>query len=156
VAAAIKVPDDYRSRRHRHTVIVLVGQVHRGVLDAITYARSLAPDRLMAVTVVHDDEQQERITQQWEEFGIPVELRAIYSPYRELAQPVMEFINQLDEEWPDDIVTVVVPEFVLSHWWEQLLHNQSALVLRSRLRMRPNTVVTAVPIHIYDQAVERY
>jgi amino acid transporter len=156
VAAAIKVPDDYRSRRHRHTVIVLVGQVHRGVLDAITYARSLAPDRLMAVTVVHDDQQQERITRQWEEFGIPVELRAIYSPYRELSQPVMEFINHLDEEWPDDIITVVVPEFVLSHWWEQLLHNQSALVLRSRLRMRPNTVVTAVPIHIYDRSVERY
>jgi amino acid transporter len=156
VAEAIKVPDHYRSRRHRHTVIVLVGQVHRGVLDAISYARSLAPDRLMAVTVVHDDRQQEEILRQWEDFAIPIELRAIYSPYRELSQPVIDFIDHLDEEWPDDIVTVVVPEFVLSHWWEQLLHNQSALVLRARLRMRPNTVVTAVPIHLYDDADERY
>jgi amino acid transporter len=156
VAAALSIPEGYRSKRHRHTVIVLVGQVHRGVLDAITYARSLAPDRLLAVSVVYDDEQQARLQQQWEEYEIPVELRTIYSPYRELSGPVMEFIDELDREWPDDVVTVVVPEFVLSHWWEQLLHNQSALVLRSRLRMRPNTVVTAVPIHIYRASEERY
>jgi hypothetical protein len=156
VSAAIEPPKDYRSKRHRHTVIVLVGNIHRGVLDAITYARSLAPDRLIALSVVHDDEQQATLEEQWNEFDVPVELRTIYSPYRELSGPVMEFIDELDKEWPDDIVTVVIPEFVLSHWWEQLLHNQSALVLRSRLRMRPNTVVTAVPIHVYAPEEERY
>lgn len=156
VADAIKVPDDYRSRRHRHTVIVLVGNVHRGVLDAITYARSLAPDRLLAVSVVQNDEQDAALHAQWEQFNVPVELRTVYSPYRELSGPVMSFIDELDKEWPDDIVTVVVPEFVLSHWWEQLLHNQSALVLRARLRLRPNTVVTAVPIHVYAPEKERY
>jgi amino acid transporter len=156
VAAALRVPEGYRSRRHRHTVIVLVGQVHRGVLDAITYARSLAPDRLLAVTVVHDEEQQAAITEQWERYQLPVELRTVYSPYRELSQPVLGLIDELDQEWPDDVITVVVPEFVLSHWWEQLLHNQSALVLRSRLRLRPNTVVTAVPVHLYAQDEERY
>ena len=77
----------------------------------------------------------------------------MYSPYRELATPVMQFIDDLDQEWPDDIITVVVPEFLLSHWWEQLLHNQSALVLRARLRLRPNTVVVAVPVHLEE---ERY
>jgi amino acid transporter len=156
VSAAIKPPTGYRSKRHRHTVIVLVGNIHRGVLDAITYARSLAPDRLLALSVVHTEEQQDELQDQWEEFDIPVELRTVYSPYRELSGPVMEFIDDLDKEWPDDIVTVVIPEFVLSHWWEQLLHNQSALVLRSRLRMRPNTVVTAVPIHVYTPDEERY
>jgi amino acid transporter len=156
VRNALLVPDDYRSRRHRHTVIVLVGQVHRGVLDAITYARSLAPDRIMGVSIVHDDEQADALQAQWAHFEIPVELRTIYSPYRELAGPVMAFINELDQEWPDDIVTVVVPEFVLKNWWEQLLHNQSALVLRTRLRMRPNTVVTAVPIHLYEPEEEHY
>ena len=156
VTAAIEAPAGYRSKRHRHTVIVLVGNVHRGVLDAITYARSLAPDRLLALSVVHNDEQQEALQDQWEEFDIPVELRTVYSPYRELSGPVLGFIDDLDKEWPDDIVTVVIPEFVLSHWWEQLLHNQSALVLRSRLRMRPNTVVTAVPIHVYQPEEERY
>ena len=156
VSHAIEVPDDYRSRRHRHTVIVLVGNVHRGVLDAITYARSLAPDRLLALSVVHDEDQQNALQAQWDEYEIPLELRTVYSPYRELSGPVLGFIDDLDKEWPDDIVTVVVPEFVLSHWWEQLLHNQSALVLRARLRMRPNTVVTAVPIHVYEPEEERY
>jgi amino acid transporter len=148
VVASIAIPDDYRSHRKRHTVIVLVGNVHRGVLDAITYARSLAPDRLMALTVVHDTEHQERIQAQWEKFEIPIELRTEYSPYRELSGPVMSFINAIDEEWPDDIITVVVPEFVLTKWWEQALHNQSAFLLRARLRLRPNTVVVAVPIHL--------
>ncbi len=149
VANSIAVPEGYRSHRRRHTVVVLVGNVHRGVLDSITYARSLHPDRLMGLTVVHDTEHQERIQQQWEEFEIPIELRTEYSAYRELSGPVMDFIDALDEEWPDDIITVVVPEFVLDHWWEQLLHNQSAFVLRSRLRLRPNTVVTAVPIRLH-------
>jgi len=148
VEQALEVPVDYRSRRHRHTVIVLVGRVHRGVLDALTYARSLGPDRLIALTIVHDEHQQDAITAEWERHDIPVELRTVYSPYRELATPVMQFIDDLDREWPDDIVTVVVPEFLLSHWWEQLLHNQSALVLRTRLRLRPNTVVVAVPVHL--------
>jgi amino acid transporter len=156
VSSAIDVPEGYRSVRHRHTVIVLVGRVHRGVLDAITYARSLAPDRLLALSVVHNEEQQGELQDQWDEFELPVELRTVYSPYRELSGPVVGFIDELDKEWPDDIVTVVVPEFVLSHWWEQLLHNQSALVLRARLRMRPNTVVTAVPIHVYEPEKERY
>jgi hypothetical protein len=156
VSAALEVPEGYRSRRYRHTVIILVGEVHRGVLDAITYARSLAPDRLMAVSVVHDEAQQDQLMSQWERFEIPVELRTIYSPYRELSGPVMSFVDQLDAEWPDDIITVIVPEFVLKSWWEQLLHNQSALVLRARLRMRPNTVVTAVPIHLYEANEERY
>ncbi len=155
VAAAMEVPEGYRSLRHRHTVIVLVGRVNRGVLDAITYARSLAPDRLIALTVVHDDDQQRAINQQWDDYNLPVELRTVYSPYRELSEPVIEFIDELDREWPDDIVTVIVPEFILSHWWEQLLHNQSALVLRSRLRLRPNTIVTAVPVHL-DDAPARY
>jgi amino acid transporter len=156
VSRSIAIPDDYRSRRHRHTVIVLVGQVHRGVLDALTYARSLAPDRLLAVTVVHDEEQQAAIQRQWDRYEVPIELRTVYSPYRELSGPVMNLIDELDREWPDDIITVVVPEFVLAHWWEQLLHNQSALVLRARLRLRPNTVVTTVPIHIYGHEEERY
>jgi hypothetical protein len=156
VAAALKAPEDYRARRHRHTVIVLVGQVHRGVLDALSYARSLAPDRIMGVSVVHDDDQAAAVQEQWASFEVPVELRTIYSPYRELAAPVMGFIDELDKEWPDDIVTVIVPEFVLGHWWEQLLHNQSALVLRTRLRLRPNTVVVAMPIHLDAPKLERY
>lgn len=148
VRRALEVPEDYHLRRRTHTVVVLVGNVHRGVLDAIAYGRTLAPDRLVAVSVVKDEDEQRRITEQFEQHQLPVELRTIYSPYRELTAPVLSFIDELDEDWPDDIITVIVPEFVLTHWWEQLLHNQSALMLRTRLRLRPNTVVTAVPTHL--------
>ena len=156
VEKSLEVPEGYKSRRHRHTVIVLVGRVHRGVLDALTYSMSLAPDRLVAVTVVHDEHEEEEIRRQWVTHGITVELRTLYSAYRELAKPVMDLIDELDEEWPDDVVTVVVPEFLLSHWWEQLLHNQSALMLRLRLRVRPNTVVVAVPVHLDAGEEVRY
>ena len=148
VSEALAVPDDYRLRRRTHTVVVLVGSIHRGVLDAIAYGRTLAPDRLIAVSVVRDEDEQRHITEQFQEYGLPVELRTIYSPYRELTAPIMRFIDEIDEDWPDDIITVIVPEFVLDHWWEQLLHNQSALLLRTRLRLRRNTVVTAVPTHL--------
>lgn len=152
VSAAIRVPEGYRSKRYEHTVVVLVANVHKGVLNALTYARSLHANRLVAVTVVHDPLDQQRIEAQWAEFEVPVDLRILYSPYRELTQPVMQFIEELDSERPDDIVTVIVPEFIVGRWWEQLLHNQSALMLRSRLRMRRNTVVVAVPLHIDDAA----
>jgi amino acid transporter len=152
VARALKVPPGYRSRRHPHTVVVLVGEVHRAVLDAVTYARSLAPERLLAVHVAHDEDDQEGAQRRWDSFEIPVDLRIIFSPYREITRPVMRFIDELDEELPDDIITVILPEFVFEHWWEELLHNQSALFLKARLRLRPHTVVTNVPIHLYDLA----
>ncbi|MGN6694214.1 MAG: hypothetical protein ACTHN0_08555, partial [Aquihabitans sp.] len=141
-------------RRRTNTVVVLVGKVTKGSLTAIAYARSLNPDRLVAVTVVSTPEEQERITRQWEEHQIPVELRELYSPYRELSRPIMSFIDELDAQHGDDFVTVIVPEFALDHWWQQLLHNQSALVLRTRLRNRPNTVVTSVPFHVDDDDPE--
>ena len=152
---ALSVAPGYRARRRTHTVVVLVGRVTKGSMEAIAYARSLRPDRLIAVTVVADAEQQEAITASWEDFEIPVELRTLYSPFRELSRPIMRFIDEYDEEVEDDFMTVVLPEFVLDHWYAQLLHNQSALVLRSRLRTRPNTVVTSVPFHLRpDDEVE--
>lgn len=135
-------------RRRTNTVIVLVAKVTKGSLTAIAYARSLNPDRLVAVSVVSSPEEQERITQQWEEHQIPVELQTLYSPYRELSRPILRYVDDLDNRHDDDFVTVVVPEFALEHWWQQLLHNQSALMLRTRLRSRPNTVVTSVPFHV--------
>lgn len=135
-------------RRRTNTVVVLVGKVTKGSLTAIAYARSLNPDRLVAVSVVSSPEEQDRITAQWEEHEIPVELRTLYSPYRELSRPIMSYVDELDATHDDDFLTVVVPEFALEHWWQQVLHNQSALLLRTRLRGRPNTVVTSVPFHI--------
>ncbi|MBX3284522.1 MAG: APC family permease [Actinobacteria bacterium] len=135
-------------RRRTNTVVVLVGKVTKGSLTALAYARSLNPDRLVAVTVVAEPEEQERINHQWQDHQIPVELVSLYSPYRELTRPILRYLDDLDARYEDDFVTVIVPEFALQHWWQQVLHNQSALVLRTRLRSRPNTVVTSVPFHL--------
>jgi hypothetical protein len=127
-------------------VVVLVAGINKGTLHALTYARSLAPDRLISVSVVGTPEEQERLSREWEEFKVPVELHTIYSPYRALTGPVLSYLDELHEEHPDDIQTVVIPETVVSGWFAQPLHNQSALALKARLLFRPNTVVTSVPV----------
>ena len=145
VQEAVQIPTGWRAKRKTHNVVVLVGTVNRGVLEAISYARSLAPDRLIAVSVVGDPVEQERLLKSWAEHNIPVELHTLSSPYRELTRPVIDYLDELDAESPDDIITVVIPEFVTS-WSTQFLHNQSAFALKARLLYRPNTVVTSVPV----------
>ncbi len=143
----LAVPDDYRAPRMNHTVVVLVSSVHRGTLQALAYARSLAPNRLLAVCVVSDAEEEERIGEQWARFRLDIPLEVVHSPYRELTRPVLTFVDELDSNYDNDIITVVLPEFVVSRWWEHLLHNQTALLLKGRLLFRKNTVVTSVPYH---------
>jgi amino acid transporter len=148
VAAGLSVPAEFRPRRMNHTVVVLVGSVHRGVLEALAYAKSLHPDRLLAVTVVSDEEQQERIEQSWSQLDIGVPLEIVHSPYRELVSPILRFVDELDARYENSVITVVLPEFVVGSWWGQLLHNQSALMLKARLLFRKGTVVTSVPYHL--------
>ena len=153
VRKAVQVDTDYRPPRRTHLVIVLVGSVHRGVIDALSYARSLNPEKLMAVSVVTDDEEQERLVEAWDAYGIQVPLHTISSPYRELTRPVLEYLDELDAESPDDLITVVIPEFV-TPWKQHWLHNQSAFALKARLLYRPNTIVTSVPVLIGDAPEE--
>jgi amino acid transporter len=148
VARGLRISPDYRPRRMNHTIVVLVGGVHRGVLEALAYAKSLAPNHLVAVTIVSDEEEQERIEKAWAERGIEIPLEIVHSPYRELTRPVMRFIDELDARYENDIVTVVIPEFVVTSWWGHLLHNQSALFLKGRLLFRKGTVVISVPYHL--------
>jgi len=132
-----------------HTVVVVVGpRIHQGVLEAIAYAKTLRPHYLHAVTVAFDAETAERMRETWElyDFGVPLDV--IPSPYRMLTGPLLDFVDELDRRWKHDVVTVILPEFVVHHWWEQLLHNQSALFLKARLLFRKGTVVTSVPMHV--------
>ncbi len=148
VSKGLTVPEDYKPRRMNHTVIVLVGSLHRGALEALAYAKSLAPNHLVAVTIVSDEEEQDRIERAWAGRAIDVPLEIVHSPYRELSRPIMRFIDELDARYTNDIVTVVIPEFVVKSWWGHLLHNQSALLLKGKLLFRKGTVVTSVPYHI--------
>jgi amino acid transporter len=145
VQTAVEIDDSYRPKRRTHLVVVLVGTVNRGVMEAVQYARELAPERLIAVSVVTDGEEQERLAKAWADHDLPIPLHTIASPYRELTQPVLQYLDELDAESPDDVLTVVIPEFV-TKWKTQWLHNQSAFALKARLLYRPNTVVTSVPV----------
>jgi amino acid transporter len=149
VRAAVAVAPGYRSPRRTHSVVVLVGTINRGVIDAVTYARSMAPDRLVAVCVVSDHAEEAAIQEAWADYNLPIELHVIDSPYRELTAPILHYLDELDAESPDDIITVVIPEYV-TKWSSQFLHNQSALAIKARLLFRPNTVVTSVPVQVED------
>jgi hypothetical protein len=141
-------PHEIRPQRLDHTVIVLVGRVHKGVINALDYAKSLRPNHLAAVYVAFEDDDRERIQREWEQFRIDVPLEIVHSPYRELVDAVEEFLDELDARWDNDTITVVIPEFVVSKWYQQALHNQSALALKLALLFRPGTVVTSVPYHV--------
>ena len=149
VAQALEIsPEEVRPQPFNHTVVVLVGRIHRGVIQALGYARSLRPQHLVALYISYEDGDQEEIDRQWRDFGINVPLEIKHSRYRELVGPVMEYLDDLDERWNNDTITVVVPEFVVGKWYEHLLHNQSALLLKGRLLFRHGIVVTSVPYHV--------
>jgi amino acid transporter len=155
VSRAIRVEPGAKLPVVRHTVAVLVGpEVHRGVVQAIAYAKSLRPEHLFAVSVTFDEQQEAYLRKRWDDFGFDVPLEIIGSPYREITRPVLQWLDDLDARWDYDVITVVIPEFVVRHWWEQLLHNQSALWLKARLLFRKGTVVTSVPSHVDEPAAD--
>jgi hypothetical protein len=139
-------------KRHAivHTVVVLVGRVHKGVVQAVEYARSLRPNHLTALYVAYEDHDREAMEDQWRQFGFDVPLEVVTSPYRELPPAVEKFLDELDERWHNDTITVIIPEFVAGRLFSptQLLHNQSAGALKLALLFRENTVVTSVPYHV--------
>ncbi|WP_044572871.1 APC family permease [Saccharopolyspora spinosa] len=125
--------------------LILVSKLHLPTMRAIAYARATRPDVLEGVTVNVDDEDTRELTKRWEAENLPVPLKVLESPYREITRPVLEYVKRIRRDSPRDVVTVFIPEYVVGHWWEQLLHNQSALRLKSRLLFQPGVMVTSVP-----------
>jgi hypothetical protein len=117
------------------------------VVTAIQYARTLSPD-VRAVYVDVDPRVTAEIRKLWEEWGQGVPLVTLESPYRSLIEPLLEYIEQVDDERPNDFVTILLPEFVPARWWHHLLHNQRALLIKGALLFKPNIVVTSVPFHL--------
>ncbi|HVF49854.1 MAG TPA: APC family permease [Pyrinomonadaceae bacterium] len=134
-----------------HRVIIPVSGVHRGVLPALQYARSIAGSgggRVSAVYVEINPQHTEELRREWEKWGDGIQLVVIGSPYRSVSGPLMQYIGEETREHKDSITTVVLPEFVPRAWWQQLLHNQTALLIKGRLLFHPNIVVTSVPHHL--------
>jgi hypothetical protein len=131
-----------------NVAIVLVSKLHLPTLRALAYARATRPARLEAITVDVDEAETQRLMEEWERAGMAVPLTVISSPYREITGSVVSYVKRLRLESPRDIVTVFIPEYVLGHWWEQLLHNQSALRLKARLLGLRGVVVASVPYQL--------
>jgi amino acid transporter len=136
--------------------IVLVSKLHLPTLRALAYARATKPARLEALTVSVDEAETHRLLEEWEQSNMPLPLTVISSPYRDITQPVVAYVKRLRLESPRDIVTVYIPEYVLGHWWEQLLHNQSALRLKARLLNLRGVVVASVPYQLRSAATQNY
>ena len=137
------------SRTHS---IVLVSKLHMPTMRALAYARATRPDTLEAITVNVDEPDTRALVRQWEKSDVTVPLKVIESPYREITKPVLDYVKRVRRDAPRDVVTVFIPEYVVGHWWEQILHNQSALRLKSRLLFQPGVMVTSVPWQLSSSA----
>jgi amino acid transporter len=131
----------------QHTVLVLAGDLHKGVIHALQYARTLAPS-VKGVYVELDPEKTRRLEEKWIKWGMGVPLVVLSSPYRSLLQPFLEYLDHLLALGENHMVTIVIPEFVTKHWWQHLLHNQTAFLIKGTLLFRKNVVVTDVPYHL--------
>jgi hypothetical protein len=136
----------------RNHAIVLVSKLHRPTLRALAYAKAMRPDVLEAVTVNVDDADTRRLTQEWDAHNFKVPLKVVESPYREITKPVLDYVKRVRGDNPRNVVTVFIPEYVVGHWWEQVLHNQSALRLKGRLLFQPGVMVTSVPWQLESSA----
>src|SRR6516162_1024311 len=134
-------------RRAHNTVVMPIGGMQRAVVEALRYAETLSDD-VRAVYVDIDPKATEQIRRDWDRWGGRVTLVVLPSPYRSVMEPLLGYITQVEAERPNDYVTIILPEFVPARWWQHLLHNQSALLIKGALLFRPNTVVTSVPFHL--------
>ena len=132
----------------RHEVIVPVSGIHRGVLRALQYAKTIAPEHVTALYINVDDEATQKLREKWSTWVQGIELVVIASPYRSLIGPLTRYVDRRMNAHPEQMVTVVLPEFLPARWWQHLLHNQSSLLLKGALLFKPNVIVTSVPYHL--------
>ena len=125
--------------------IILVSKLHKPTMRAIYYARATRPSTLEAITVRVEDKETDELINNWQNLEIPVPLKVLDSPFREVTRPILDYVKSIRRDSPRDVISIFVPQYVVGHWWEQLLHNQSALRLKSRLLFSPGVMVVSVP-----------
>jgi len=128
--------------------LVLVSRLHRPAMQALALARGMRPDVISAVTLAVDADETRLLRQEWESRSIPVQLTMLEAPYRDPIRPLISYVKDLRRANPRTVIMVFIPEYVVTHWWQQLLHNQSALRFKARLLFTPGVVVVSVPYHL--------
>jgi len=142
---AIEDPREESAKPSKVHGVVLVSKLHKATLRAIGYAQAFRPDTLEAVSVAVEKDATDELRAQWDSYEIQVPLKVLDSPYREITKPVVNYVREYRRTSPREAVAVFIPEYVVGHWWEHLLHNQSALWLKSRLLFTPGVMVISVP-----------
>lgn len=147
VERELKIDDLQYSRAlpSRVHALILVSSIRKPVLRAVAFARASRPSRLEALVVDVDADSTERTLKAWDKLDLPVPIRVLASPYRETTAPITDYIRSIRARYPRDLVVVYIPEYVVGHWWEQLVHNQTALRIKTRLHFEPGVVVASVP-----------
>ncbi len=148
-AEELALTDDDAPAEFEHgeqIVIVPIADINKSTVNALNYARSLS-SRIVGVHVTDDAEEARHLQEKWDKWGAGVNLVILESPYRSLMSPLLSYIDVVQKKRPKALVTVLVPEYIPAHWWEQILHSQTALRLKAALLLRPNTIVTSVPYH---------
>jgi hypothetical protein len=135
--------------------IVLVSKLHKPTLRALAFAKATRPNVLEGVYVASDPGQTDALLQDWDERNLGVPLKVLFSPYREVIKPIVDYATEIRNANPRGVVAVYIPEYVVGRWWEQLLHNQTALRLKGRLLFTPGVMVTSVPYQLRSSELAR-
>ncbi|QIX26467.1 APC family permease [Nocardioides sp. JQ2195] len=153
VEAELAIDDQDKVLPTRVHAIVLVSKLHKPTLRALAFAKASRPNALEAVYVGTDTKSTDKLLAEWDERGIDVPLKVLYSPYRELVKPIVDYAIEIRRASPRGVVAVYIPEYVVGRWWEQALHNQTALRLKGRLLFTPGVMVTSVPYQLRSSQV---
>jgi amino acid transporter len=153
VGEELQIEADDQVLPTRVHAIVLVSKIHKPTMRALAYAKASRPNVLEGVMVATDPQERDRIVDDWDRRGIDVPLKILDSPYREIIRPVVEYAKAIRAANPRGVVAVFIPEYVVGHWWEQLLHNQTALRLKTRLLFTPGVMMTSVPYQLRSSQV---
>jgi hypothetical protein len=135
------------SRKIKHIVVLPISGLHQGTIEALKYAVSISND-VRVVYVELDPEATERLRGMWNKLKTGLNLVVLPSPYRSIVRPILDYINSIDKEEKDDVITVVIPEFVTARWWQRIYHNQTAFIIRAALSLQKGKVVTSVRYHL--------
>lgn len=155
VADELAADEDDKVMPTRVHAIVLVSKLHKPTLRALAFAKATRPNLLEGIYVATDPEATNRLLEEWDERRMDVPLKVLHSPYRELIRPVVEYATEIRRANPRGVVAVYIPEYVVGRWWEQLLHNQTALRLKGRLLFTPGVMVISVPYQLRSSQIAR-
>jgi amino acid transporter len=155
VAMELAADEEDKFLPTRVHAVVLVSKLHKPTLRALAFAKASRPNVLEGVYVAEDPQRTSQLLTEWDDRNLGVPLKVLHSPYREVVRPIVDYALEIKQANPRGVVAVYIPEYVVGRWWEQLLHNQTALRLKGRLLFTPGVMVTSVPYQLRSSEIAR-